>query len=73
MSYLIQAQTLFAKHQLKLFNSPDFMDKLSGTNKLREQIEQGWSEAQIRQSWQPELMRFRQQRQPYLLYPDHQL
>lgn len=73
LSYLIQAQTLFAKHQLKLFNSPDFMDKLSGTKKLREQIEQGWSEAQIRHSWQRELIRFKQQRQPYLLYPDHQL
>jgi uncharacterized protein YbbC (DUF1343 family) len=73
LSYLIQAQTLFAKHQLKLFNSPDFMDKLSGSHKLRQQIEQGWSEAQIRQSWQSELIRFRQQRQPYLLYPDHQL
>ncbi|MGY5795720.1 exo-beta-N-acetylmuramidase NamZ family protein [Rheinheimera faecalis] len=73
LSYLIQAQRLFAKHQLKLFNSPDFMDKLSGSHKLRQQIEQGWSEAQIRQSWQSELIKFRQQRQPYLLYPDHQL
>jgi uncharacterized protein YbbC (DUF1343 family) len=73
LSYLIQAQRLFAKHQLKLFNSPDFMDKLSGSLKLRQQLEQGWSEAQIRQSWQSELIKFRQQRQPYLLYPDHQL
>ena len=73
LSYLIQAQRLFAKHQLKLFNSPDFMDKLSGSQKLRQQIEQGRSEAQIRQSWQSELIKFRQERQPYLLYPDHQL
>jgi uncharacterized protein YbbC (DUF1343 family) len=73
LSYLILAQALFAKHNLKLFNSPDFMDKLSGTHKLRHQIEQGWSQAQIRQSWQSELIKFRQQRQPYLLYPDHQL
>ena len=71
LSYLIQAQALFTKHQLTLFNSPDFMDKLSGSHKLRQQIEQGWSEAQIRQSWQAELQLFRQQRQPYLLYPDH--
>ena len=71
LSYLIQAQRLFANNQLKLFNSPDFMDKLSGSHKLRHQIEQGWSEAQIRQSWQSELIKFRQQRQPYLLYPDH--
>jgi uncharacterized protein YbbC (DUF1343 family) len=71
LNYLIQAQALFAKHNMKLFNAPDFMDKLSGTNKLRQQVEQGWSEAQIRQSWQSELIKFRQQRQPYLLYPDH--
>lgn len=70
LSYLIRAQAVFATHQLTLFNSPDFMDKLSGTNKLRQQLEQGWTEPQIRQSWQPELIRFRQQRQPYLLYPD---
>lgn len=73
LSYLIQAQALFAKHQLKLFNSPDFMDKLSGTSKLRQQVEQGWSEAQIRESWQADLQKFRQQRRPYLLYPDHPL
>lgn len=73
LSYLIQAQAIFAKHQLKLFNSPDFMDKLSGTSKLRQQIEQGWSEAQIHQSWQADLQKFRQQRRPYLLYPDHPL
>lgn len=70
LSYLLQAQALFAKYQLKLFNSPDFMDKLSGTARLRQQIEQGWSEAQIRQSWQADLQKFRQQRRPYLLYPD---
>jgi len=69
LSYLIQAQALFAKHQLKLFNSPDFMDKLAGTNKLRQQLEQGWSEALIRQSWQTDLQQFRHKRQPYLLYP----
>lgn len=70
LSYLIQAQAVFAKHQLKLFNSAEFMDKLAGTNKLRQQLEQGWCEDQIRQSWQSELIKFRQQRQPYLLYPD---
>lgn len=70
LNYLLQAQALMAKYGLKLFNSPDFMDKLSGTTKLRQQIEQGLSEAQIRQSWQTDLQLFRQQRRPYLLYPD---
>lgn len=70
LTYLIQAQAVFAQHKLKLFNSPDFMDKLAGTNKLRLQIEQGFGEAKIRQSWQADLQKFRQQRRPYLLYPD---
>jgi uncharacterized protein YbbC (DUF1343 family) len=70
LRYLIEAQALFARYQLKLFNAPDFMDKLSGTNKLRQQLEQGWTEAQIRQSWQAGLQQFRQQRRPYLLYPE---
>jgi uncharacterized protein YbbC (DUF1343 family) len=69
LTYLIQTQAVFAKHKLKLFNSPDFMDKLAGTNKLRLQIEQGFGEAKIRQSWQADLQKFRQQRRPYLLYP----
>ncbi len=52
------------------FTSPDFMDKLSGTDKLRKAIVAGQSAAEIRASWQADLQRFKQQRQPYLLYPD---
>jgi uncharacterized protein YbbC (DUF1343 family) len=46
------------------------MDKLAGTDQLRLQIERGDSEQQIRDSWQGALQRFKQQRQPYLLYPE---
>lgn len=52
------------------FTAPDFMDKLSGTDKLRKAIVAGQSEAEIKASWQADLKRFKQQRQPYLLYPD---
>lgn len=52
----------------KFFN-PHF-DRLAGTDRLRREIEEGWSEAKIRQSWQPGLMKFEAMRKKYLLYPD---
>lgn len=47
-----------------------FFYKLSGNNKLRNKIEQGWTEKQIKESWQQELEEFLVIRKKYLLYPD---
>lgn len=47
-----------------------FFDKLAGTEKLRQQIQSGMSEAQIRETWQPELAAYRAIRKKYLLYPE---
>jgi len=47
-----------------------FFDKLAGTYALRQAIETGKSEQQIRQSWKAELSSYRHMRQRYLLYPD---
>lgn len=69
LSYLLQWHALFAQQNVRFFTAPGFMDKLAGTDKLRQQIEQGVSEQQIRHSWQADLARFKQLRQPYLLYP----
>ena len=69
LSYLLQWHALFAQQNVRFFTAPGFMDKLAGTDKLRQQIEQGVSEQQIRHSWQADLVRFKQLRQPYLLYP----
>lgn len=69
LSYLINWQQLFNQHNTALFNAPDFMDKLAGSATLRQQIEQGLTEQQIRASWQSALEAFARQRQPYLLYP----
>lgn len=41
---------------------------LAGTEKLQEQIEAGWSEAQIRESWEDGLSEFKLTREKYLLY-----
>lgn len=70
LAYLMRWQQLFASHAKVLFTAADFMDKLAGTDQLRLQIERGESEQQIRDSWQGALQRFKQQRQPYLLYPE---
>ncbi|MBZ9611627.1 exo-beta-N-acetylmuramidase NamZ family protein [Rheinheimera maricola] len=68
LSYLLSWHALFKQQQQVFFTSPEFMDKLAGTNQLRLQIEQGLTEAEIRSSWQLDLQQFMLQRQPYLLY-----
>ena len=50
------------------FFSP-FFTKLAGQKLLQEQIESGWTAAQIRESWKPDLERYKLLRTPYLLYP----
>jgi uncharacterized protein YbbC (DUF1343 family) len=46
-----------------------YFDKLAGTPQLKEQIQQGLSEQQIRESWKKELVAYQAMRQKYLLYP----
>ncbi len=48
----------------------DFFVKLAGTDKLKQQVIAGTSNAQIRKSWAPELARFKAIRKKYLLYKD---
>ena len=50
----------------KFFN--DFFVKLAGTKKLREQIEAGVSESEIRKSWEKGLNNFKTMRRNYLIY-----
>ena len=46
----------------------DFFTKLAGTKKLKEQIENGISEEEIRASWQEGLEQFKEVRKKYLIY-----
>ncbi len=62
---LIEAAHFF-KHRPDFFNR--FFDRLAGTDQLRKQILAGLSEYEIRESWQPDLERFRKMRKAYLLY-----
>jgi uncharacterized protein YbbC (DUF1343 family) len=47
-----------------------YFNTLAGTDAVRTMIENGKTEAEIRQSWQPALERYRAVRKKYLLYPD---
>jgi uncharacterized protein YbbC (DUF1343 family) len=52
---------------------PDFFNSyfrlLAGNNILRKQIEEGVEIGKIRESWQPEIEKFKVKREKYLLYP----
>ncbi len=51
-----------------LITRASFFDLLAGTDQLRKQINQGLTEAEIRQTWQNDLEKYRQTRSKYLLY-----
>ena len=55
------------KDKSKFFNS--FFTKLAGTKKLQQQIESGMSAAEIRASWETDLIAFKTMRKKYLIYP----
>jgi len=65
----LEWQQRFAAKGVRLIDKPAFFDKLAGSSQLRQQLEQGQTAAQIRQSWQADLAAFAKQRAPYLLYP----
>ncbi|WP_396138603.1 exo-beta-N-acetylmuramidase NamZ domain-containing protein [Flavobacterium sp.] len=46
----------------------DFFTKLAGTKKLREQIEAGMTEKEIRKTWKEGLEKFKEVRKKYLIY-----
>jgi uncharacterized protein YbbC (DUF1343 family) len=46
-----------------------FFYKLAGNKELREQIESGMTDAEIRKTWQPALEEYKEKRKMYLLYP----
>ncbi|HDR68353.1 MAG TPA: DUF1343 domain-containing protein [Bacteroidaceae bacterium] len=66
LSWLMEAYHQFPEKD-KFFLP--YFEKLAGTVNLREQIEAGWDEQAIRESWKPGLDEFKKIRRKYLLYP----
>ncbi len=67
LKWIILAYNQFDKKS-DFFNS--FFYKLAGTKTLSEQIKEGMSEKEIRNSWRNGIMNFKKIRRKYLLYPD---
>lgn len=67
LSFLLDTYSYFNEKEMIFFNG--YFDKLAGTDQLRKQITAGWSETEIRKSWEPELQKYLKIRQKYVLYP----
>ncbi|MCW8832647.1 MAG: DUF1343 domain-containing protein [Colwellia sp.] len=70
LSFVINWHNAFKNQGRAFFTRADFMDKLSGTDKLRKAIVAGKSAKEIKQSWQQGINQFKALRKPYLLYLD---
>ncbi len=68
LSYLLDAYHHYP-YKKKFFLKSHFIDRLAGSNRLRQQVLAGKSEKQIKKSWQKGLVKFKKIRQNYLLYP----
>ncbi|MCB0638677.1 MAG: DUF1343 domain-containing protein, partial [Lewinella sp.] len=67
LHYLVEAYRHFPR-PAEFFLPSLFIDKLAGSDQLRRQLQQGWTEEQIRASWQADLQTFREMRKAYLIY-----
>lgn len=67
LSYLLEVYQN-APRQDDFFLKSNFFNRLAGGTSLKEQIQSGWTEQQIRESWEPRLGQFKQKRKKYLLY-----
>jgi uncharacterized protein YbbC (DUF1343 family) len=67
LEWLLRSYNQMKGHE-PFFNA--YFNQLAGTADLRVQIEKGWDEKKIRDSWRPGLEKFRKIRSKYLLYPD---
>ena len=52
----------------EFYRGDGYFEKLAGTRSLRKQLADGWTQEQIRESWQEELQEYRLMRESYLLY-----
>lgn len=68
LDYLIEFYKAYPD-KTSFFLKNNFIDKLAGTDKLRNAIIEGKSAAEIRSMWEEEVLQFKKIRSKYLLYP----
>jgi uncharacterized protein YbbC (DUF1343 family) len=69
LKYFIEAYKLFPGKD-SFFLKNNFINKLAGNDIFAKQIKDGKTEAEIRKSWQPALIKFKAMRKKYLLYKE---
>lgn len=69
LKYFIQFANEF-NDKAAFWKSKRWIELLSGSSQFYDQINNGLSEQEIRQTWQPELNEYTKMRKSYLLYPD---
>lgn len=73
LKYLVDWYARLKSENIDLISRPSFLDKLSGSSRLREQLATGMQAEDIQNSWIPQLLKYQFVRKKYLLYPDSQL
>lgn len=68
LSLLKAWHDLLVKNDIEFFQYPEFFDKLAGTNQIRKDLKNNQPLVSIREKWQADIVKFKQVRQPYLLY-----
>jgi uncharacterized protein YbbC (DUF1343 family) len=69
LSYFLNGYKLFPGKD-SFFLKNNFINKLVGNDVFTQQVKQNKTEAEIKKSWQPELIKFKAIRKKYLLYKD---
>ncbi len=70
LKWLLKAYGLFPDKDHFFTGNGATFNRLAGTDILQQQIREGLTEEQIRQSWEPALSNFKKIRKKYLLYAD---
>lgn len=69
LKYIIDAYKIFNGKD-SFFLKNNFINRLAGNDIFQQQIKAGKTEAEIKKSWQPALIKFKATRKKYLLYKD---
>lgn len=70
LDLIIDAYNVSKANGVDFFTRESFFDLLAGNSTLRQQIIDGLSADEIRQSWQKDLKEYKALRAKYLIYPD---
>ncbi len=69
LDYLLKYYQAYPQKS-QFFSANQYIRLLAGTDQLQTQVEAGWTEAQIRATWEDGLSKYRKIREKYRLYPD---